>query len=98
MRGMDVFGVAGGFALIVWVGGPNNRMLLPVYRMRLPVMLRGDDILGVLILTERPAAICRCRGLLPLVVARGFRCCRGVGDCSPSSRSISRHTSLDFSQ
>lgn len=97
MRGMGCFGIAGGFALVVWVF-PDSPMLSPVKRIGLPVMLRGGDVTGVLLLPGLPVvALGRCR-VLPPVWARGFLCCRGVGDCSPSSRSISRQTSLDFSQ
>lgn len=91
MRGKGCFGIAGGFAPVGW--------LLPVNLMLLPVMRRGVAITGGLILLCRPVvALGCCLCLLPTVMARGFLCCRGVGRFSPSSRSISRHTSLDFSQ
>ncbi len=72
--------------------------LLPVNRMRLPVMRRNVVITGALILLWRPVVECLCRDLPPPNAPDGLLCCRGVGVFSPSSRSISRHTSLDFSQ
>ena len=89
MRGMGILSGARGFAPVG---------LVPVNRMRLPVMPRNVVIIGALILPGRPVVECLCRDLPPPVAPDGRLCCRGVGVFSPSSRSISRHTSLDFSQ
>ncbi len=89
MRGMSILGGARGFAPVG---------LLPVNRMRLPVMRRSVVLTGALILPGRPVVERLCRDLPPPVAPEGLLCCRGVGVFSPSSRSISRHTSLDFSQ
>lgn len=97
MRGIRGFGLAEAFAsladLLLLLG-----LLLPVNRMGLPTMRRVVKT-SVLLLSGRPLiAEGRCLCLLPLDMRRGLLRCRGIGVFSPSSRSISRQTSFDFSQ